>query len=536
MKECEKTGNALRLLSLILALSLLFSACKDALNTDDYKIKKLIGNPTLDLPIASGYLVINDFLSKVDQTNIKVYNDGLIYLYYEQTLKTQGIRDLFTFPSKSFVKAVPIPAATLPARTTEVLYATLNSTEDFAFSPEKLTEIKFKTTTVKVTVTFSPPAPASSIFEVELRLSNFQLNGVPFQKRITLGSSTATFPLQDYIATMANNTFPVQISVFEKSHASSVTIANATSASIKIDFTNIDFQNIKGFFGDQSALNIPAETIELSAFGNSLSKANVSFAQPKLSLSVSNDYGIPTKVTFGSLQARKNNGTKLPVALNPISPLDILPAPALGQSANTDVAITNATELINFVPDQFYYQLSARINEGLNRGDNFCADTSKVRVTFKAEVPLWGKATGIVLADTFAIDLTKAKNTEVESGAIRSKINNQLPLDALIQLYITDANALIIDSLFTTAQTAIVKASTVNTQGELVSAGVTDSEATIPKEKLDKLFNAKKMIVKVKMNTAKDASGASIDVKFKSTYKMNVSFGLKAKLKLAVDL
>jgi hypothetical protein len=534
MNEFKKTGKILCLLSLIVALSL--SACKDALNTDDYKIKRATANPTLNLPIASGDLIINDFLSEVDQANIKVYNDGLIYLFYEQTLKTQGIRDLFDFPSKSFLKSVPIPAAILPARTTEILYATLNSSEDFAFSPEKLTEIKFKTTTVKVTVTFSPPAPASNIFEVELSLPNFQLNGVPFQKRITLGSSTATFPLQDYIAAMANNTFPVQISVFEKSHSSSVNILNSTSASIKIDFTNIDFQNIKGFFGDQSALNIPAETIELSDFGNSLSKANVSFAQPKLSLSVSNDYGIPTKVTFGSLEARKNNGTKLSVTLSPISPVPVNFPATLGQSALTEVTITNATELINFVPNQFYYQLSARINEGLTNGNNFCADTSKVRVTFKAEVPLYGKATGIVLADTFAIDLSKSKSSQVESGAIRSKINNQLPLDALIQLYITDANALIIDSLFTTAQTAIVKASTVNTQGELVNAGVTDNEATIPKEKLDKLFDAKKIIVKVRMNTAKDASGNQIDVKFKSSYKMNVTFGLKAKLKLAVDL
>jgi hypothetical protein len=511
-------------------------SCKDALNADDYKLKKATANPILNLPIASGDLVINDFLSKVDQANIKVYSDGLVYLLYEQTLKSQGIRDLFDFPSKSFTKTVPVPPATLPSRSTEIQYATLNTTEDFAFNPEKLSEIKFKTTSVRVTVTFSPAAPASSVFEVQLKLPNFQLNGVPFQKRITLGVATAVFPLQDYIATLANNTFPMEIAIFEKPHASSVAIANPTSASIKIDFTTIDFQYLKGFFGDQTAINIPAETINLDAFGTSLTKANVSFAQPKLSFRVSNDFGIPTKITFGSLEARKNNGTKLPVTLSPLSPLDIVSAPALGQSAITDVSVTNAKQLIDFVPDQFYYKLSARINQNLTSGTNFCADTSKIRVTFKAEIPLYGKASGIVLADTFAIDLSKAKDTNVESGAIRSKINNQLPLDAFLQLYIADANSIIIDSLFTTAQTAIVKASSVNTQGELVTAGTTDSEAIIPIEKLNKLFDAKKMIVKVKMNTAKDASGASIDVKFKSSYKMNVIFGLKAKLKLAIDL
>jgi hypothetical protein len=134
MSDLVKNRKAWIVLSVALALSAW--SCKDALNTDDYKIKKATANPTLDLPIAAGDLVIDDFLSKADQTNIKVYSDGLIYLLYEQTLKTQGIRDLFAFPSKNFIKTVPIPSGTLASKTTEVQYATLNTTEDFAFSPD----------------------------------------------------------------------------------------------------------------------------------------------------------------------------------------------------------------------------------------------------------------------------------------------------------------------------------------------------------------------------------------------------------------
>ncbi|MCX8490406.1 MAG: hypothetical protein ORN54_05000, partial [Cyclobacteriaceae bacterium] len=275
----------------VLALSAVFCwSCKDALNTDDYKLKKVTGNPTLALPIAGGDLITNSFFASVDTPKLKVYNDGLIYLLYEQTLETQAIRNLFDFPNKSFTKTVPIPPATLPSRATEIQYASLNTTEDFSFRPEKLSEIKFKTTTVKITVTFSPSAPASNVFEVQLRLPNFQLNGVSFQKRVPLGSGTAIFPLTDYVGTLANNTFPMEIAIFEKPHASTVTITNPTSASVKIDFTAIDFQHIRGFFGDQSALNIPDETIDVNAFGTSLNKANVSFAQPKIMLSVSNDF------------------------------------------------------------------------------------------------------------------------------------------------------------------------------------------------------------------------------------------------------
>lgn len=535
MNKIEKKMRAWHILPL-LAFGLLVWSCSNILNTDDYELKKIKANPTLDIPIAFGDLVIDDLLSKADQANIKVYTDGLIYLLYEQTLKSQGIRDLVDFPGKSFTKTIPVPPGTIPPRTTEVKYATLNTTEDFAFNPEKLTEIKFKATTIRVTVTFTPANPASGVFEIELKLPNFKLNGVPFQKRVTAGATGVTFALQDYVATLADNAFPMEISVFEKPHPSSVTIVNPTSASVKIDFGSIDFQYIKGFFGDQTAFNIPAESIDLEAFGTALSKANVSFAQPKLSFKVSNDYGIPTKVTFSPLEARKNNGSKLPITLNPASPVSINVPASLGQSAITDINVTNAKQLIDFVPDKFYYKVSARINEGLTSGINFCADTSKIRVGLKAEIPLFGKASGIVLSDTFAIDLSGAKDTDVESGAIRSKITNQLPLDAFIQLYIANDRAIIIDSLFTTAQTAIVKASKVDNKGELLEAGVSDLEINIAKEKLDKLFDAKKLIVKVRMNTTKAASGSQPDVQFKSTYKMSVVFGLKVKLKLVVDL
>ena len=183
-----------------------------------------------------------------------------------------------------------------------------------------------------------------------------------------------------------------------------------------------------------------------------------------------------------------------------------------------------------------YYKITARINEGLTSGNNFCADTSKMRVNFKAEIPIYGKASDIVLADTFAIDLSSTKSSTIESGSVLTKVTNELPLDAFIQLYLANDQTIIFDSLFTTAQTAIVKASTVNAQGELQSPSVLIQEIQITKEKLDKIFTAKKLIIKARANTVKDSNGNQPDVKFKAAYKMSVNFGLKAKLKLEYDL
>src|SRR5439155_25901107 len=133
-----------------------------------------------------------------------------------------------------------------------------------------------------------------------------------------------------------------------------------STVSVALSFNGINYQYVKGFFGDQINSNLPAQSVAFSAFGNSLTKATVSFTNPQLSFTVSNDYGIPMNVTFNPLEARKNNGSSvIGVQLSPSSPINInLPA-QLGLSATTNVNITNSKQLIDFVPDQLDYKISA---------------------------------------------------------------------------------------------------------------------------------------------------------------------------------
>ncbi|MGC4020836.1 MAG: hypothetical protein QM734_02280 [Cyclobacteriaceae bacterium] len=185
---------------------------------------------------------------------------------------------------------------------------------------------------------------------------------------------------------MNNNQFPLTISVYVKPHNNSITINNST-LTIKLDFLTIDYQYVKGFFGDQTT-NMHGDTIAFNAFGTSLTKANVSFAAPQLSFTVINDYGIPTKVTFNPLKAENKDGNSMTIVTNPVSPIAVNTPAQLGQSATTSVAVTNTSQLINFVPSKLYYKLSGHINPGLSSGSNFCADTSKMRVNFHAKIPL----------------------------------------------------------------------------------------------------------------------------------------------------
>jgi hypothetical protein len=84
----------------------------------------------------------------------------------------------------------------------------------------------------------------------------------------------------------------------------------------------------------------------------------------------------------------------------------------------------------------------------------------------------------------------------------------------------------------TSSQTGIIKGSSVDANGELQSAGVLDQSIKLQPDKISKIFQAKKIIVRAKMNTSKDANGNPVDVKFKSQYKIKMQLSLRVKLKV----
>jgi hypothetical protein len=250
---------------------------------------------------------------------------------------------------------------------------------------------------------------------------------------------------------------------------------------------------------------------------------------------VVNDDGVPTKVYFSTLEARKA-GSTLTMQLSPATPVTIAYPAVMGDSATTLVSVTNANALVNFAPTQLYYKTNARINENISSGTNFITDTSTLKVRLHVELPIYGHASDIYLADTLDVDLSDADRSEIVDAALKVKTTNQLPLLADLQFYLTDSNFHVLDSLLLPDQTDLIKNSEVNASGELLSEGNVDMKIPLSKEKLQSLFHASNIIIKARLSTTRDSNGAYPDVKFKSTYKMSIKLGLEVNAKLKIKL
>ena len=502
------------------------------LDENDYKIDSVEVSPTVALPLVFGELSVGDLIKSQDSVYVKVYPDDLVYLAYSQTLASQGIADLFDIPNKSLNRSFFVPPATIPPHTKDIRSDSLVEVVDLGIAPELLSEISFKTGTIDYSTTTNS-ANLLNKYEINVSLRDFtsKTTGKPLNINF---ASTGSINLSDYIVHLDKNKFNLKLVLVLKKTTSTTVISPNSFVNIKLSFLGMDFSYIKGFFGDQTA-SLPADTIDIGAFGTALDDANVSFAQPKIELEVTNENGVPCQVDFKKFQAQ-NDTQVLDVILNPANPISIAYPTQPGSSAKTLVSVVNEKELLDFAPTRFYYKVDARINKGFTSGNNFLADTSKIKVKMNVEIPLYGHASNINLLDTIKVGLGDMDESTVNSAFLKVKITNELPLDAKIQIYMTDDKYKILDSLLAPTQTAIIKGSTVTTSGDLLSPGVYDQLIPLDKSKIDKVFNSSYIIIRAAMNTSKDATGAFPDVKFKSRYKMKVDIGLLANLKISAEL
>lgn len=518
---------------LLAAIATSVCALSCTLNSAEYNLKSANSNPSVAIPLITGSMGLVDAFNEKDLIYLKTYQDGLLYLNYDQQFISQDVRNLVDLPPLSTSRSFQVPSGNYPPIESDINLLSVNFPINMASSPEKLTEINFKSGIIGFVISFSPPNPTFS-FELDLSVPEFiNASGQALNVRVSTGNTSIPLAGYTYTSTTSNQ-INLQVTLIAKARTVPITIDNNTNITIGLTLTNLDFRYIKGFFGDQTT-STPKQTIAISAFGNSLlsTKTTVSFKQPTITFTTVNDYGVPLQINFTTLQGEKK-GRTIDLTTFPASPIDVNSPVVLGTWATTTVAVSNVTEVVNFAPTSLMYQVSGRINAGLTTGTNFMADTSKMRVKMHMEVPLYGNATNIVLADTTEINLSSLKETQIQQASLQANIINQIPLDANVQIYLTDKNYTVLDSLIAPNQNPLVKGSTVDQNGELKTPGTVTKNIEIESSKITKLFQSSKLIVVAQLNTS-GGNGGSTDVKFKSQYKLNSSFALLAKLKLSTN-
>jgi hypothetical protein len=351
----------------------------------------------------------------------------------------------------------------------------------------------------------------------------------------TVITDEGVIDISDYTLTLNGNKFDLKLVLVFRKSDSPVTIAPATSVNVKLGFENFEFDYIKGFLGDQST-SIDPRTVALGIFDQAIfDGGNISFAQPRVNLTVLNENGVPCTVHFVKLEARKEGANPISIALDPANPVSLGYPATMGGTETTVINVGNVKELMDYAPSEIFYQADVRVNEGLTSGDNFMIDSSAMIVRMNIEVPLWGSATGIVLQDTLNVNLEQVEGSEVVKASLKMNLVNEFPLGGDVQFILTDENYVPLTTLLLPGQTNIIQPSTVNADGELQAAGSYDGLIDLDESKVEDIFKAKHIIFMANLQTSRSTSGSATDVKFKDDYSLAIKTGIVATLKLTTE-
>jgi len=466
---------------LILSVVILFAACINKGDLDFKNIKADNWTPDWAFPLINAQLTLKNLV----KTNTYVSQDasGMYSLHYSGRLFSVKAADFVNIPDQHFqtgdIASLQVPVS-LPSFTGTIKDSFSNNFNYTDTSGAQLQHIKMKSGNIHLNLT----STYNQNLSVILSFPNITKNGIALQLPANVNypstNTDVNVDLSGYTIDLTNNNTTNNYMAYKVVYTisgSGQPIAQSNRISASIDLSNVKYSYIDGHLGKYS-VPIPHDTILVSIFNNILN-ANIFLRNPKLHLSFANSFGLGVTAQLDSLYGLTNKGQRVPMTLPSIA---VNGATTLGTTANSvyDVDSTNSTiqNMLNPAPNQIIYGGAVNINQTPGTAYNFITDTSSITMSLDAELPAWFRIIDFSLQDTMKMLMPKDTNI-LEKAEFKMLVRNAFPVYSSVQLYFTDEQYNILDSLITPTNNLIAPAP-VNANG--VVNGYKDAISTFAME------------------------------------------------------
>lgn len=162
---------------------------------------------------------------------------------------------------------------------------------------------------------------------------------------------------------------------------------------------------------------------------------------------------------------------------------------------------SNIKQMFENMPNRITFKINGLTNPmgNISAGNDFYYDGNGLKLKLKLDLPLSLKTSDLTLIDTvkFNFESSSDKN-KITKGTFNLIADNGFPFDALLQLYMIDENNTVVDSLLFNN---LVLAAPLGSNNIVNAIKRTVISAPLPASKIDKLYQTKKMAIKVIFNT-----------------------------------
>ncbi len=330
------------------------------------------------------------------------------------------------------------------------------------------------------------------------------------------------------------NKISYQLSARIDSTGEYINLSLTDSVYLECMFNNLKPKYAQGWFGN-STINL--EGVSVFDLPQELKDAYVNFKGTKLSVELQNSIGIQGNVVFNNISATNTSNSttqtlQIPLEYNPLyiqKPIDNGEGNITPQVSNINLNSNNSNtdDIINIIPDKINYNIDLNINNNqsppnVGEGTDFVYSDSKIEANINMEIPLDLIASGLVLTDTFDINVN---TDDVKDGALFHLFSyNGFPIEAKLQLYILDKqNNTIKDSLFiqnNTVQAGIIE----QASHKVIEPFRTKLDIPVSQYKMQELQNTKKLLLKVIFDTKPNGEHVKIYSNYYIKVKISADF------------
>ena len=346
--------------------------------------------------------------------------------------------------------------------------------------------------------------------ELTLNFPGSDQNGVEIDTTITITSGATTsgsINMNNTILdltqdpTQNHSRLPIAVSATLIGSGNMVTVDSSDALNMTFEMANLQFGHIKGFFGTQQ-ITIDPGSVDLAIDFLENFDGSISFAEPNISMDVTNSIGLPIQLVLDFASYKDGTG----YALN--GPNYVLPYPTtLGNTATGTLTYDNTNssivDVFTLPKDSIVYGGEVNVNhDTLTYGtDNFVTNSSSISGNLLMEMPFYFTASGLGFSDTLATNQSNSnalpEEATLESAKLLLQTTTTLPLDASITLKFYDVNWIQIHTI----NMGIMESGTPDASGIINTPNVLSTEVALNAADAKSVLDAVHIIAEASMET-----------------------------------
>ena len=370
---------------------------------------------------------------------------------------------------------------------------------------------------------------------INLTFPNIKKIGTPVTVNVPFSGSPNTVGLTNAVVNLASdittpyNKVPYVYSITLNASSGYINYNSTNYLSLNVNLSNLDYQSIKGDFGDknititQGSFNMDMEFLDKI-------KGNFKLANPQLQLILSNKIGVPAQV---SAQFTGSNKSGQSVTLIPspfmLSTPASLGAPAVSQTITFNKNNSNIVDFVALPPSgNITYSGNISFNPGTipitATNANFFNLDDSLKIDLGVDLPFELQINDLIFEDTVKVngkDLDMIKSAELIVNAI-----NEIPLDIDVQIFFIDTISG--QQYSSSTKSNLLTAAQISNTGVITPVTSSNSIA-LDENELEGLKKANGMVFKGFISSPENGTKTAV---IYSTSKLNMNVVIKSKFDL----